>query len=243
MTPGRTAFETLGHEGLQYVALDRKAHACMRHEPRGRACDAGADLFRADEAARGFDPEACAVLDAEAGDFAILDDVDAALVGGAGIAPGDGVMAHGAAAMLGEAALDRKAGIVDVEKRIACYDLRGGQKIGIGPVQHHGIAAPDEGVALRVGVDQVENPALADHGVVVQVLFQPFPELEREFIEGLIPVEQVVGADDGGVAPHVAAADPALFQHGDARLLEFLGQIIGRGKAMPAAADDDVIIG
>ena len=64
------------------------------------AGDRDADALRLDGAARGFDALDPAVIDDEAGDLAILDDVDAALVGGAGIAPGNRVVARGAAAPL-----------------------------------------------------------------------------------------------------------------------------------------------
>src|SRR3546814_18735758 len=69
-----------------------------------------ADALGADGAARGLHPldAAVAVLQ-ETGDLAALDDVDAEGVGGAGIAPGDGVVPRGAAAALDEAAHDRPA--------------------------------------------------------------------------------------------------------------------------------------
>ena len=123
-------------------------------------------------------------------------------------------------------------------------DLSRRQHFGIGAVQDHRIAAPDKGIALRIGMDQVQDAALADHRVVVEVLLQPFPELQREFVERFIAIQQIVGADDRGVAADIAATDPALFEHGDALLPEFLGQIVGGRQPMPAAAnDDDVIVG
>jgi len=57
---------------------------------------------------------------------------------------------------------------------------------------------------------------------------------------GLIP--QVVGADDGGVAADIAAAEMALFQHrhiGDAVLLR---QIVSGSQTVTAAADDNHVI-
>ena len=56
-------------------------------------------------------------------------------------------------------------------------------------------------------------PRWLNHRVVVKVLLQPFPQLEREFVERLVAIQQIVGADDRGVATHVAAADPAFFEH------------------------------
>src|SRR3546814_21023190 len=54
--------------------------------------------------------------------------------------------------------------------------------------------------------------ALREHHIVVEILGQALPQLQREFVEvrGLVP--QVVGAHDRGVPPGIAAAQPALFQ-------------------------------
>jgi hypothetical protein len=91
-------------------------------------------------------------------------------------------------------------------------------------------------------MDQVDDPALADHRVVVEVLLQPLPELQRKLIEGFVPIQQVVRPDDRGVAAHVAAAEVTLFQDRDPGLAEFLGEVVGRGEAVAAAADDDIIV-
>ena len=47
------------------------------------------------------------------------------------------------------------------------------------------------------------NAALRDHGVVVQILLQPLPELHRQFVEGEIARQEVVRAHDGGVSPEL----------------------------------------
>ena len=57
------------------------------------------------------------------------------------------------------------------------------EKLGVDAVHAHGIAAPGEGVALSVGVIEVEDAALAHHGVVVQLLLQPLPQLHATFVE------------------------------------------------------------
>ena len=56
-------------------------------------------------------------------------------------------------------------------------------------------------------------------------------------------VVEIVGADDRGVAAGVAAADPALLEHGDLGEAVLLGQVVGRGEAVPAAADDHRVVG
>src|SRR5258708_18816199 len=89
---------------------------------------------------------------------------------------------------------------------------------------------------------QVEHAALAHHGVVVQLLLEPFPEFHRPFKKGLIRRRDVVGSDDGGVPPGVSGSDPALFEHGDIFKSVLLREIIGCGETGPAPAyNDDVI--
>src|SRR5437868_1914856 len=74
-----------------------------------------------------------------------------------------------------------------------------------------------EGVALSIRVVEIEDAALAHHGVVVDVLLEPFPELHRPFVERHVPGQEVVRADDRGVAADVPGAEVALLQHGDVR--------------------------
>jgi len=107
--------------------------------------------------ARCLDAPTFAVFDVEAGDLAILDDIDAARIGAARIAPGHRIMPHRAATPLKKPALDRKAGIVEIEKR-----QLGAQLIGIGQFrirsgQEHRVGPPHEGIALRVGMKQVQD--------------------------------------------------------------------------------------
>ena len=86
------------------MALDRQPQPRHGGDPRGVAGDRHADLAGADLAARRLDAGDAAVLADEAGDLAVLDDVDAAPVGGAGVAPDDRVVPRGAAAALQQAA-------------------------------------------------------------------------------------------------------------------------------------------
>jgi hypothetical protein len=65
------------------------------------------DFLRLDIAACGLDSGDGAVLLTDRGDFAILDDIDAAFVGAAGKAPGDRIMARDTAAWLERSAEDR----------------------------------------------------------------------------------------------------------------------------------------
>ena len=88
-------------------------------------------------------------------------------------------------------------------------------------------------------VRQHHDAALREHDVVVERLRQALPQLQRMVVERGALVEQVVGADDGGVAAGVAAADPAFLEHGDVGEPMLLGQVIGGAESMTAAADND----
>ena len=129
--------------------------------------------------------------------------------------------------------------------------LSGGQNSlacsGVEPLVVDAVAAVGMDMALEHldvvhRVRQHHHAARREHDVVVQFLREVFPQLERMVVERGAFVEQVVGADDGGVAPGVAAADPALLEHRDVRETVFLGEIVRGSQAMPAAADDDGIV-
>ncbi len=121
-------------------------------------------------------------------------------------------------------------------------DLLAIEQFCIDAVHAHCITAPGIGIALAIGMEQIDDTALGHHGIVVEILFQPFPELHRELVERLVAGQKIIGTDDRRVAADIARADIALFQHGDIGNAEFLGEIIGRCQAMPAAADDDHVI-
>ena len=112
----------------------------------------------ADKAARGLDADSPAILLADAGHLAILDDIDAQPVGRARIAPGHRIMPHRAAALLQQAALDREPRIFVIQIRHHfAFTAAQVQQFGIDAVQPHGIAAPRIGIALRIGMDKQFN--------------------------------------------------------------------------------------
>jgi hypothetical protein len=152
-------------------------------------------------------------------------------------------VAGGAGAGLQEAAHDRETGVVEVQERRDLPHAGLIEQFGVHPVQPHGVAAADLGVALGVGVGEVQDAPLADHGVVVEVLLHPFPQLHRQLVERDVAGQHVVGADDGGVAADVAAADPALLHQGHVGDPVLLGQVVGRGEAVAAPSDDDHVVG
>ena len=151
-------------------------------------------------------------------------------------------MAHRAAAPLQEAALDRKARIVEIEERHHLAHRFAIEQFRIDAVDPHGIAAPGKGIALRIGMEEIEHAALRHHGVEIEILLEPLPQFHRPFVERIVAGQHVVGADDRGVAPDIAGAEPAFFQHRDIGDAVHLGEVIGGRKPMPATADDDDVI-
>jgi len=55
-------------------------------------------------------------------------------------------------------------------------------------------------------------------------------------------LEEIVGADDGRIAPGIAAAEPALLDHRHVRDTVVFGEVIGGCQPVAAAADDDDIV-
>ncbi len=197
-----------------------------------------------DAAARGLDRHRLALLHDEACHFAILDDVDAVPVGGAGIAPGHRVVAHGAGAALQNAAPDGPArfpGIIEIGQKL--HHLAAVEQFGVDAVEPHDVAAPREGIELHRVDGQHDLAALRHHAVEIQLVREAFPELQRMLEELGVAVDHVIGADERGVAPDIAGADIAALQHRDIADAVVLRQIIGGRQAMAAAADDHRIIG
>jgi len=99
-----------------------------------------------------------------------------------------------------------------------------------------------EGAKLMLGLAQHQHATGREHHIVIQFLAQPFVKRARQFINGNRRILQVIGADNGGIAPRIAAAQPALFQNGDIRHFMVLGEVIGGGQAMPAGPHDHRVI-
>src|SRR5690606_35850103 len=78
--------------------------------------------------------------------------------------------------------------------------------------------------------------------VVVEFERQPVPQLQRVVVDARALVIEIVGTDDRGVAARIAAAEPALFHHGDIGDAVFPGEVIGGCQAMAAGPDDDDVV-
>src|SRR3546814_17322054 len=79
-------------------------------------------------------------------------------------------MACRAAARLQQATEDREpGGFREVQIRVQAAHAVAVEQLGVDAVQPHGVAAPGIGVHLSVGMGEVEDAALAEHDIVVQV--------------------------------------------------------------------------
>src|ERR1700691_3676170 len=149
------------------------------------AGDRDADRFSANFAQSRLDPDAGAVLHDEARRLAILDDVDAEPVGGARIAPRDRVVPRDPAALLPDATVRQIAGIErSGHERQAFADLVRTPKLRVDAIELHRVREPRGHLELSLRMRKVEDPALAQHDVEIELARQPLIEPEREVIEG-----------------------------------------------------------
>ena len=237
--------DRLGHQRLQGIALERHPDSGHRHDHGCMASGDDADLLGRDRAPRRLDArDGAGGVAADRGRLAILDDVDAARRSRARIAPGDRVVPRCAASPLQRRADDRIADVAsDVQKRAEGLGLFGRQPFVVDPGQAVGVDVTLADLDVMGVVGQHHHAARRIHDVVVELLRQALPKLQRMLIERGRFLPQVVGADDGGVAPGVAAAEPALLEHRDIAEAVLLGEVIGGREPVPAGADDDRVIG
>ena len=127
--------------------------------------------------ARRLDADDAAALAADAGDFAVLDDVDAARVGGAGEAPGDRVVARDAAAALqrwrpGSGSAHRARSLMIGQHSLTCSGVSHSPSM---PFRRMRVDAALDVAHVVQGVAEVQHAALAEHDVVVEVLATGLP--------------------------------------------------------------------
>jgi hypothetical protein len=103
----------------------------------------------------------------------------------------------------------------DVDDGAEGLDLLRVQPFGIDAVQPIGLHAAHRVAHFAQRVREIEHAALAEHEVDVELVGEALPELERVLVDGAAFVPKVVGAQHRGVAPRVAAADPAFLEHRD----------------------------
>ena len=223
------------------MAFDRQPNVSQTGHHAGVAGCHDRHLGRLDEAARRVQTNHGAVVAPDAGHFAVLDDVHAQGVGGAGVAPGHRVMPGHTCAALQRGAQHRVTG-VEVDERNHLFDLGRADHLGIHPIEPVGADPPFDVAHVLQAVAQVHHAALAEHHVVIDVLRQAFPQFHGFFIQGRRLVPQVIGAHDGGVARSVAAAQPAPLHHGDVAHAVFFGHVIGGGESVAASPDHHGVV-
>ena len=109
-------------------------------------------------------------------------------------------------------------------------------------MQVHGQLLAAQLPQFRIGLHDIDHPALVVHEVEIQLVGQPLIERHRFHVERNALVAQVVGADGNGVASDIAAAEPASLQDGNLLLPVIPGQVIGGGQPMSTGPDDQRII-
>ena len=191
----------------------------------------------------GLDALDAAALDQEAGDLGLGVDLDAAPHRLLGIAPGDAVMPRDGAGRMVERAEDRIAHVVrHVHHRAEPGDVVRADQFGIDAEMLVDLGPPARRAQRGVGMGEGEMAALGIHDVDVELDRQAAEQLDRFLVEGDTLRRQVVGAHDGGVAGGVAAGEPAAVEHRDIGDAVMGGEVIGRGEAVPAGADDDDVV-
>jgi hypothetical protein len=133
--------------------------------------------------------------------------------------------------------------VADVQRWAERFGLLGLQPFVVDTVAAIGMHVAFDDLDVMHGVREHHDAALREHDVIVQFLRQTFPFLDRVVVECGAFIEEIIRADDGGIAAGVAAADPALFEYGDIGQPVLFRQIIGGTQTMAAAADDDGVIG
>src|SRR6184192_1824213 len=91
-------------------------------------------------------------------------------------------------------------------------------------------------------MDEVQDATLAEEDVVVELLGESFPELQRMLIDRGALIPEVVGANDGGVASHVAPRQPAPLQHRNISDAMVFGQVVGGRQAVATRPHDDDVV-
>ena len=151
-------------------------------------------------------------------------------------------MARGTASLVIEAAVNREPGLVKIQIGQNLANACRVQQDRVIALPDHRVAAARKGVALAVGMYKIDDAALRVHDVVVQVLFQAFPQLQRMRVKFRVAGQHVIGPDDGGIAPDIATAKIAFFENGNIAQPMHLGQVMRRCQTMATAANQHDVI-
>lgn len=115
-------------------------------------------------------------------------------------------------------------------------------QFGIHAIQQHRIRRTAGHLDPVAVVREGPHPPLGEHDVVIEFGGETLAKLDREVIERGRRGGEVVGANDGGVAARVAAADLAALDHCDVGQPVVLREVVGGCQAMAAAADHNRVV-
>ena len=167
--------------------------------------------------------------------FRVLMDLDAAAVGAAAVAPGDGIVARNRTGRVIQRAEDRRVPpqVRSIIGTDALHSLRA-DHFAVHPEVLVHFGPPAHGAHRGVGVGQREMAARRVEQVQVEVLRQVLPQPHALVVELHAFGRQIVGADDGRIAAGIAAADVALLEHRDVGDAVIAGQIVGGRQSVTA---------
>ena len=131
---------------------------------------------------------------------------------------------------------------LDIERRAKGLRLSRREPFVVDAVQAVRVDMALQALLIMHIMREHHHATLREHDVVVERLGQPLPKLHRMVVKRRAFIEKVIRANDGGVAPRIAAADPALFQHRDIGNAELLREVIGGREPMATPADDHHVI-
>ena len=225
------------------MAFKRKSDAGHVGQNGAVPCGNNTYFFAFDRSARGLDTDHLITFALNTNNLAVLQDIYTQSVCRTGEPPGNGVVTGNTRARLERRTHDRVAQRCRrVHDRHHFLDLCRIQNHAINTIEPVGVHAAIDVPHVLQGMPHIHYTSLAEHGVVVQVLRQALPQLQRFFVEVSSVVPQVVGPHDGGVARRIAATQPASFNHGDIAHAMLFGQVIGCCQTMPTSTNDDGIV-
>ena len=131
----------------------------------------------------------------------------------------------------------------DVDDRAQLLDLVGIDPLCVDAVELVGLDPTHAVADVLQAVCEVQHTALAEQNRIAEILFEALPELEGVLVDAGALVPQIVRPDQGGVACHVAAGQPATLEHRDVGDAVVFGQVVRGRKAVSAAADDHDVVG
>ena len=115
----------------------------------------------------------------------------------------------------------------NAERRAVGLGFLGRQPFIVDAIQAVGVNVTLEALHIMDIVREHHHAALGVHHVEIEVLRKPVPQLQGMIVEVRALIIEIVGPNDGRVAPGVSATQPTLFNHRDIGDAVAACQIIG----------------